>query len=103
MTTYACMCEDCDQLLMARGFMGGWDHEWFYLKDRVWKAATRGSPHKRFLCVTCTERRIDRKLTAKDFRRDAAVNFTGAKSPRLRHRMRGLEPAKRVIETQFTM
>jgi hypothetical protein len=30
------------------------------------------------------------------------VNFTGKKTPRLRHRMRGLKPAKRLRETQFT-
>jgi hypothetical protein len=51
--------------------------------------------------VLCTERRIDRKLTAKDFRRSAKVNFTGTKSSRLRQRMIGLSPAKRLVETTW--
>jgi hypothetical protein len=74
---HACVCGDCEQLLMVRSFLGGYDHEWFYLKNRVWRAATVGSPSKRFLCVRCTERRLDRKLTADDFRRNAAVNSEG--------------------------
>jgi hypothetical protein len=99
----ACTCDDCEQLLMVRGALGsGHDREWCYLKNRVWQAATRGSPHRRFLCVLCTERRIDRKLTAKDFRRNAKVNF-GKKSPRLRNRMAGLVPAKKLIETTFQL
>ena len=68
----ACLCNDCDALLMARGFhRAASDRDWCMLRDRVWRAATRGSPHKRFLCVTCIERRLDRRLTAKDFRRNA--------------------------------
>jgi hypothetical protein len=90
---------------MIRGasFLGssGQDFEWCYLKNRVWQAATRGCPNKRFLCVLCTERRLDRKLTAKDFRRNAKVNFT-PKSPRLKRRIAGLVPAKRLVETTFT-
>ena len=90
----ACLCNDCDTLLMARGFMSGFDRDWCMLRDRVWRAAIRGSPYKRFLCIACTERRLDRRLTAKDFRRNARVNFVGRKSRRLKLRMRGLEPAK---------
>jgi hypothetical protein len=97
----AWLCNDCDDVLMVRSFLAGSDRDWFMLRDRVWRAATRGSPHKRFLCVTCTERRLDRRLTAKDFRRNARVNFVGRKSRRLKLRMRGLEPAKHLIETQF--
>jgi hypothetical protein len=99
----ACICDDCKDLLMVRGAFGsGYDRDWFYLRNRDWQSATRGSPHRRFLCVTCTERRLDRKLTAKDFRRNAKVNFVGRKSHRLQHRMRGLDPAARLVETRFT-
>jgi hypothetical protein len=99
----ACICDDCEQILMIRGAFGsGHDRDWFYLKNRVWQSATRKSPHRRFLCVTCIERRLDRRLTAKDFRRNARVNFVGRKSRRLKLRMRGLEPAKQLIETRFT-
>ena len=99
----ACICDDCEHLLMVRGAFGsGHDREWCYLKNRVWQAATRGSPHRRFLCVSCIERRIDRKLTAEDFRRNAKVNFT-PKSHRLKRRMVGLTPAKRLIETTFQL
>jgi len=87
---------------MLRGpFGGGWYGDWCMLKDRVWQAATKGS-RKRFLCVRCIERRLERKLDANDFRRNAKVNFVGRKSHRLRHRMRGLKPAKRLIDTTFS-
>jgi hypothetical protein len=39
--------------------------------------------------------------TAADFKRSAKVNFTGNKSTRLRQRMKGLKPAKRLKETTF--
>ena len=98
----ACICDDCESILMIRGAFGsGHDRDWFYLKNRVWESATRGS-RKRFLCMLCTERRIDRKLTAEDFRRNAKVNFT-PKSHRLKRRMVGLVPAKRLIETTFQL
>jgi hypothetical protein len=45
------------------------------------------------------ENRIGRKLKADDFRRSAKVNFVGQKSAKLRRRMRGLKPAKRLVET----
>jgi hypothetical protein len=89
---------------MARyPFGGGTDRDWCMLKDRVWQAATAGSPRKRFLCVLCTERRLGRRLDANDFRRSAKVNFVGRKSKRLRHRMRGLKPAKQMFNTRFTV
>jgi hypothetical protein len=31
------------------------------------------------------------------------VNFVGRKSARLRRRMRGLRPAKRLVDTSFTL
>jgi hypothetical protein len=49
------------------------------------------------------EGHISRKLTAADFKRSARVNFIGKKSARLRQRMRGLKPAKRLRDTHFKM
>ena len=100
-------CQDCDKRLTVRydgglGFGGGSvDYEWFMLKDRVW-ALTQRAGKCRFLCVGCVERRIRRKLSADDFRRSSKVNFTHKHSLVLRRRMRGLKPAKRLIETRFT-
>jgi hypothetical protein len=79
---------------------GGWDVEWFMVKAPVWRAATGGTDI-RFLCVGCLERRLGRKLAARDFMRSAKVNFVGRKSPRLKRRMRGLRPARRLINTKF--
>lgn len=96
-------CHDCDAVLAVRsGFLGGgWDHEWFMVKNTVWHhGQLKGEC--RFLCVTCLEHRIDRKLSAADFRRSPKVNVIGKKSARLRYRMRGLQPAKRLVETRFT-
>jgi hypothetical protein len=70
------------------------------VKDRVWRHSQREGAC-RFLCVACLERRLDRKLSAYDFQRSAKVNFVGRKSARLRHRMRGLKPAKRLRQTTF--
>ena len=67
----------------------------------VWRRSQRHGKC-RFLCVGCLERRIGRKLSADDFRRSAKVNFEGQKSAKLRHRMRGLKPAKRLVNTTFT-
>ena len=97
-------CSDCAALLAVRpaGFLGsGWDGDWFMVKDSVWRDGQREGKC-RFLCVECLERRIGRKLSGADFRRSAKVNFEGKKSRRLRHRMRGLKPAKRLVETRFT-
>lgn len=98
-------CNDCGAVLAVRsnGFFGsgGWDADWYMVKNKVW----RQSQHKgacRFLCISCLEQRIDRKLSAADFSRSAKVNFVGQKSTRLRGRMRGLKPAKRLVETSFT-
>src|SRR5262249_8583541 len=90
-------CQDCGAMLMCRSFLGGVDGDWCMLKDWVWRAATLGTD-TRFLCIGCIERRIGRKLTASDFKRSAKVNFTGNKSTRLRQRMKGLKPAKRLKE-----
>ena len=97
-------CHDCETVLAMRPtglFASGWDHDWFMVKNSVWRQGQRKG-ECRFLCVTCLEGRIDRKLSAADFRTSAKVNFFGRKSRRLRHRMRGLQPAKRLIETRFT-
>jgi hypothetical protein len=98
-------CADCDAVLAARptgafAFGPGWDNEWFLVKDSVWRASQRDGKC-RFLCVGCLEHRIGRKLTAGDFRRSARVNFDGRKSAKLRRRMRGLKPAKRLVNTTF--
>jgi hypothetical protein len=82
-------------------FSSGWQGEWFMLKERVWRQSQRKGK-RRFLCVGCTECRIDRKLTVDDFSRSAKVNFTRKSSRRLRHRIRGLKPAKRLVNTTFT-
>jgi hypothetical protein len=90
-------CADCNGLLAVRGngiFGGGWHGgDWCMVKDSVWRQSQRKGGC-RFLCIPCLEQRIDRKLSASDFRRSAKVNFVGGKSPLLRRRMRGLKPAK---------
>lgn len=96
------MCADCNTVLAARGgIFGGTDYDWFMVKDRVWQHGQRGGKC-RFLCVECLEHRIDRKLSADDFRRSAKVNFVGQKSAKLRRRMQGLKPARRLVNTTFT-
>jgi hypothetical protein len=99
-------CHDCDAVLQARptglfSFGTGWQGDWFMVKDSVWRRSQRDG-ECRFLCVACLERRIDRKLSPDDFRRSAKVNFVGQKSTKLRRRMRGLKPAKRLVTTTFT-
>jgi hypothetical protein len=103
------LCHDCDMVLAVRqaglgaalGLGGGWDNDWFMVKDRVWHRCQRAGKC-RFLCVGCLEHRIGRKLLADDFSRSAKVNFVGQKSAKLRRRMRGLKPAKRLVNTTFT-
>lgn len=95
-------CDDCYATLAIRPVFGtDWDCDWFMVKDRVWRHSQRKGSC-RFLCVQCLEGRIGRRLSARDFKRSAQVNFVGRKSARLRHRMRGLRPAKRLIQTTFT-
>jgi hypothetical protein len=96
-------CDDCGAYLAVRPLgmsFGTWDGDWFMVKDRVWQDGQRAGKC-RFLCVGCLEHRIGRKLTADDFSRSASVNFTGQKSPKLRRRMRGLKPARRLVNTRF--
>jgi hypothetical protein len=88
-------------LSVALGIGGGWDNDWFMVKDRIWRQGQREGAC-RFLCVGCLEHRIGRKLTADDFRRSAKVNFGPKQSAKLRQRMRGLKPAKRLVNTTFT-
>jgi len=101
-------CNDCNLLLGVRPkglsaiFGGGWQGDWFMVKDGVWRRIQRAGKC-RFLCVGCSEHRLGRKLTADDFRRSAKVNFAGQKSAKLRRRMRGLKPAKRLVETTFKL
>ena len=99
-------CGDCEKTLTIRptgfSFGGGYQGEWFMVKDRVWQQSQRNGSC-RFLCVECLEDRIGRKLLAEDFRSSAKVNFVGEKSDVLRRRMRGLKPAKRLINTTFTL
>ena len=99
-----CPCNDCERLLHVRSFsfLGHHVHnyEWFFVKDRVWQQACRKS-EARFLCVGCLEKRIGRKLVAADFKRSPKINFEPQSSVRLRRRMRGLKPARRMIETVF--
>ena len=98
------LCQNCGKTLaiFATGFFGGgWQGEWFMVKNRVWQQSQRDGKC-RFLCVECSEHRIGRKLKADDFRRSAKVNFTRKNSIRLRQRMRGLKRAKRLVETRFT-
>lgn len=101
-------CNECGDWLMTRppasifGTGSGWEGEWFMVKARVWQKGQRKGKC-RFLCVGCLERRLGRKLQAADFMRSAKVNFNGTKTPRLRRRMKGLRPAKRLIETKFRL
>ena len=103
----AYQCGDCNAILTIRpprldaavGF-GGWEGDWFMVKDSVWRRGQRDGKC-RFLGVGCLEKRIGRKLSADDFRRSAKVNFVGQKSAELRRRMRGLKPAKRLGVTTF--
>jgi hypothetical protein len=76
--------------------------DWFMVRNAVWRLGQKAGACC-FLCVECLEERIGRKLTAADFMRTAPVNFEGHKSAKLRHRMRGLKPAKRMIQTRFTV
>ena len=98
-------CHDCDAILTVRpygvAFGTDWSGDWFMVKDSVRRRGQRDDKC-RFLCVGCLEHRIGRKLSADDFRRSAKVNFEGQKSAKLRHRMRGLKPAKRLVNTTFT-
>ena len=99
-------CNVCREMLalIPRGLgavFGGWQGDWFMVKDSVWRSSQRGGKC-RFLCVGCLEHRIGRKLAADDFSRSAKVNFVGEKSAKLRRRMRGLKPAKRLVNTTFT-
>ncbi len=98
------LCSDCDAVLMvrSRGLLAGsgYDLDWYMVKDRVWRTGQKKG-RSRFLCVSCLEDRIGRKLSCEDFSRSAKVNFVGRKSAQLRHRMRGLRPARRLIETTF--
>jgi hypothetical protein len=101
-------CADCTLPLAIRPeglsamFGGGWEGDWFMVKDRVWQRGQRDGKC-RFICVGCLENRIGHKLTADDFRRSAKVNFVGEKSAKLRRRMRGLKPAKRLVNTTFKL
>lgn len=101
-------CDDCRMHLQIRpaglGAIcgGGWQGDWYMVKDHIWRLGQRAG-ECRFLCVKCLEGRIDRKLTADDFRRSAKVNFHPQQSNLLRRRMRGLKPAKRLIETTFNI
>src|SRR5262245_31754043 len=100
-------CADCNATLQILGnlfssFSVGRRDDWFMVKDRVWREGQRKGAC-RFLCVECLESRIDRKLSAVDFKRSAKVNFVGRKSLRLLHRMRGLRPAKRLVNTTFIL
>src|SRR5262245_19744556 len=93
-------CDDCNGILMWLNLLGGgWAGDWYMVKDRVWRRGQRRTPC-RFLCVQCLEHRIGRRLSARDFKRSAKVNFE-KHSARLRHRMRGLKPAKRLVNTTF--
>lgn len=103
----AIQCADChDNLaIFPTSFLSvasGWFANWFMVKDRVWRRGQLKGKC-RFLCVGCLEHRIGRKLSAADFRRNARVNFTSQKSAKLRQRMRGLKPAKRLVETTFKL
>jgi hypothetical protein len=98
-------CADCSMILTIRStglgaMFDGHNHEWFMVKDNVWARGQRGGKC-RFLCVGCLERRIGRKLSSDDFKRSAKVNFVDQTSAKLRRRMRGLKPAKRLVETTF--
>jgi hypothetical protein len=63
-------CKDCDRSC-------GWSGEWFQLRNHVWEQAWPGTaqrssakdrlPMKYFLCIGCTEKRLRRKLTRRDF------------------------------------
>jgi len=99
-------CNDCETNLHTRltGLLGSssWSGDWFMVKNSVWRASQRKGAC-RFLCVSCLEDRIGRKLSAADFMRSAKVNFEHKDSVKLRHRMRGLKPAKRLRETRFSI
>jgi hypothetical protein len=97
-------CQDCNAILQVRTHLlgTGWQGDWFMVKDSVWRRGQQAGKC-RFLCVGCLERRISRKLSADDFRRSAKVKFDAQKSARLRRRMRGLKPARRLVEMIFKL
>jgi len=82
-------CADCAMHLQIRPvgfdarFGGGWQGDWYMVKDNVWRLGQRAGAC-RFLCVGCLEHRIGRKLTATDFKRSAKVNFHPMQSAKLR-------------------
>jgi hypothetical protein len=56
--------------------------EYYMVRDDVWPLEPRGG----MLCVGCLEERIGRRLVPTDFT-DAAINYVGGDSPRLRARL----------------
>lgn len=68
-------------------------HEEYMVEDLLWKKAGM-KPKDGCLCIGCLERRIDRRLTHRDFT-DIPVNFgCTKKSRRLKNRLRGLKKKK---------
>jgi len=64
-------CHDCGLDTIALG-------EYYWLRDAVWDRACRGED-LRFLCILCLERRLGRKVRAKDLLfDDADVAITNA-------------------------
>jgi hypothetical protein len=92
-------CNDSETNLHTRltGLLGpsSWSGDWFMVKNSVWRASQRKGAC-RFLCVSCLENRIGRKLSAADFMRSAKVNFEHKDSVILK-------PAKRLRETMISI
>lgn len=72
-----CRCADCRVQTLS--------HEYYMVKDAVWRAGAR---EHELLCIGCLERRLGRMLMARDFT-SCPVNQEEdrMRSPRLQHRL----------------
>lgn len=80
-------CADCKMDVAPNGndgrpIEGRW--EWFMVQDRVWSDACVNGGDARYLCISCLEQRIGRRLNRADFT-DALANtaLSGLESERL--------------------
>ena len=80
----SCVCMDCRVNTMDTD-------EYYMLKEEIWLFIVPGD--RGMLCVSCVEKRLDRKLTPDDFS-ECALNekeYPQPRSDRLKNRMGFLE------------
>jgi hypothetical protein len=96
---YSATCADCDGNLGAMG-------DWFMLKNSVWEqawprtaqrtSAKASIPMRHFLCIQCTETRLGRKLTRRDFDLRRPVNHPDWRPPSRTGLKRVVMPSRRM-------